>query len=160
MRLPRSLLLVFVATVVPAAHGQTLPSVIRPSRDWRHDEAVSRRARYGVFHFDATVNGTALPMLFDTGASRVVLRAEDAARAGIDVAALDFSLTMSTANGKAKFAPVTVRTLTVGEITRSNVPAAVAEAGKLSSNLLGQSFLARLSGYRMDGDRLVLLGGQ
>ncbi len=148
------------------AFGQALalPMVIRPDTPAygmgaHGPEAAAARARDGHFYFDGQVNGAPLHMMFDTGATMVVLRAEEAAGLGIDPSTLSYSQGVRTANGRTQVAAVLLPRLTVGGITRLNVPAAVARAGQLSINLLGQSFLARLPGYRQDGDRLVLLGG-
>jgi aspartyl protease family protein len=97
-------------------------------------------------------------MMFDTGASRVVLRAEDAARLGFLMNSLIFSVRTSTANGTTMVAPITIDTISVGSITLHDVPAAVAKPGSLHVNLLGQSFLTRLREYRVEGDRLISEG--
>ena len=97
-------------------------------------------------------------MVFDTGASLVALREEDASRAGIDLDTLNYSVRVKTANGTAFVAPIVIATLNVGSITRTNVRALVAKRGALTVNLLGQSFLKTMAGYAMDGDRLVLRG--
>jgi len=143
----------------PVAGVAPLPVVITPGMRAPDNQAVARRGGGGHFFFDTTVNGVHVPMMFDTGASQVNLRAEDAARLGIDVSALRYSGSARTANGTADVAPTIIATLTVGTITRRNVPALVGRPGKLDVNLLGQSFLARVAGYRLDGDKLVLTGG-
>lgn len=147
--------------VLPAvAQGDAapLPNVIRPSIYAGNATAPARRER-GRFMFDTEVNGTKLPMVFDTGASHVVIRAEDAARVGINPSTLRYGHTAATANGEGDVAPVTIDRLSVGPIERRNVIALVARPGMLSVNLLGQSFLARIGGYRLDGDRLILSDG-
>ena len=121
-------------------------------------EAVALRGRNGHFAFDTAVNGATVPMLFDTGASFVSLRAEDAGRLGIDVDRLSFSGVTSTANGTTHVAPVILETLTIGPITVRNVAAVVAQKGALPVNLLGQSFMKQLAGYDVDGNRLTLRG--
>ena len=146
-------------SLLDAPPAAAMPTIITPSLSSRRDEAYARRERNGHFYFDTAVNGVPLQMMFDTGASRISLRAEDAARAGIDVSALSYTLMSRTANGVAEVAPAMIRTLTVGNITRQNVPAIVARPGVLNVNLLGQSFLARVAGYSLDGDQLVLKGG-
>ncbi len=116
---------------------------------------ITRRAD-GDFRVDAEVNGRTQPFMFDTGASTVVLTAENAAALGIRPAAGDFTARVSTANGIAYAAPIQLDSLGVGTITERRVNAMVARPGALSGNLLGQSFLARLPGYEVRGDRLVL----
>jgi aspartyl protease family protein len=97
-------------------------------------------------------------MLFDTGASVVALRAEDAGRFGVSVSNLNYSARVKTANGTADVAPIIIDTLTIGNITERRVVGYVAREGMLPRNLLGQSFLARLSGYNVENNQLVLKG--
>ena len=95
-------------------------------------------------------------MLFDTGATVTSLRWEDAAKAGIDVGSLRYSVPIITANGKTNAAPVVIAVLTIGDITQRDVIAHVARLGAMSVTLLGQSFMSRIAGYKVDGDRLSL----
>jgi aspartyl protease family protein len=119
-------------------------------------EVSMSRGSNGHFVFDAMVNGRPVPMLFDTGASQVTLRAEDAARLGIVVGTLKFSTKVSTANGVGLVAPITIDTLTIGSITQHNVPAFVASPGSVRENLLGQSFLKNLRRYSVENNHVVL----
>jgi aspartyl protease family protein len=116
---------------------------------------ITRRAD-GDFRVEAEVNGRVQTFLFDTGASSVVLTAENAAALGLTPAPSAFTARVSTANGITYAAPIQLDTLSVGTITERRVNAMVARAGALSANLLGQSFLTRLSGYEVRGDRLIL----
>jgi clan AA aspartic protease (TIGR02281 family) len=145
-----------------------LPSVQRPS-DYSSNiqgsggyvgsnEAVAERGGDGSFAFDVIVNGAHVPMLFDTGASVVAIRSEDAGRLGIALAKLNYSAKVKTANGTAEVAPIIIDTLTVGNITQRAVPGFVAKQGVLQSNLLGQSFLTRLAGYNVEKNLLLLKG--
>jgi aspartyl protease family protein len=135
-----------------------VPLIVGPDAQPRRSEASARREPGGHYIFEAQVNGAALPMLFDTGASSVVIRSEDAGRVGVNLGGLHYTQTVSTANGTTKVAPTTIATVTVGGITRRDVPAFVALPGVLNFNLLGQSFLARIAGYHLDGDQLILQG--
>jgi aspartyl protease family protein len=49
-----------------------------------------------------------------------------------------------------------IRSLAIGEISRSNVPALIAQPGLINTSLLGMSFLGRLSSFEVRGDRLIL----
>jgi clan AA aspartic protease (TIGR02281 family) len=145
-----------------------LPSVQRPSEmvfgpDTTDplngpNEATAVRGKDGSFAFDAVVNGAHVPMLFDTGASVVALRAEDAERFGIAVNNLNYTAKVKTANGTADVAPIVIDTMTIGNITQRRVVGYVAREGMLAKNLLGQTFLARLSGYNVENNQLVLKG--
>lgn len=122
------------------------------------NEAVAERESDGSFAFDAVVNGTHVRMLFDTGASVVGLRAEDAVRLGIPVTRLNYAAKIKTANGTADVAPVMIDTMIIGNITLRNVAGFVAKQGMLHENLLGQTFLERLSGFNVEKNLLVLKG--
>lgn len=110
----------------------------------------------GHFEARATVRGRSIRVVVDTGATSTVLTAEDASRVGIDTAALRFTVPVSTANGIARAARATVDDLSVGTITRRNLPVLVAEDGTLDRSLLGMNFLGTLSGIDMRGDRMIL----
>ncbi|MFA5949526.1 MAG: TIGR02281 family clan AA aspartic protease [Hyphomicrobium sp.] len=123
-------------------------------------ERAVRLRRHPGGHFIArgAVNGTALPLLIDTGASTVVLKPADAERAGIDTEGLSFTVPVSTANGTAYAAPVRLKAVSIGPIELRDVEALVAQPGTLSENLLGMSFLKRLHSYEFSGDFLTLRG--
>jgi aspartyl protease family protein len=109
-------------------------------------------------HFRAMVasNGAEAPFLVDTGASLVLIRWEDAAMLGVDVAALTFATPVLTANGEAMVASVRMPQLRIGDVVVDDVRAAVAPPGALHGGLLGMSFLGRLEEITIRGDRIVL----
>jgi aspartyl protease family protein len=119
---------------------------------------ITRRAG-GDFTVRAEVNGRTQAFVFDTGASAVVLTAENAAALGIRPTDSEYSVRVSTANGVALAAPIVLDSLGIGPITERRVPAMVSRPGALSGNLLGQSFLSRLPSYEVRGDKLILRGG-
>ena len=112
----------------------------------------------GHFIVRMKANDVELPSLFDTGASTVMVRLKDARRIGVDIDALRFSETISTANGAARAATTRLKSLAVGGCTRANVAALVAREGALGENLLGQTFLASLAGYDVQSGRLIMRG--
>jgi aspartyl protease family protein len=124
----------------------------------RGGEVVISRRPDGSFLVRGQANGRDLRLIFDTGASTVVLTAEDAARLGIRPSDLEYSVTVSTANGRTQAAPVIIGQLVVGDITARDVRGLVARPGALGVNLLGMSFLERLSSYEVRGDQLILRG--
>src|SRR3569833_199354 len=91
--------------------------------DSRNGTASFRRGIDGHFLVAADVNGTRLPLLFDTGASAVVLSYSDARKAGIDVSALTFNTPVTTADGTGRAAMVTLDQMEVGGIKRRRVAA-------------------------------------
>jgi aspartyl protease family protein len=110
----------------------------------------------GHFNAEVDINGRPVEVMIDTGATMVALSYEDAERAGIYLKDRDFNRTVSTANGIGRVAPVTLGRVSIGDITVRNVPAAVAEPGRLKTSLLGMSFLSRLSRFDMRSGRLTL----
>ncbi|MGI8724969.1 MAG: retropepsin-like aspartic protease family protein [Methyloceanibacter sp.] len=106
---------------------------------------------------NAAINERPVTLMADTGATVVVLTYEDAAKVGLSPQSLDFSARVQTANGISRVAPVTLERLRVGDITLRDVPAAVAERGALATNLLGMSFLARLTRFELSGRELILV---
>jgi aspartyl protease family protein len=121
-------------------------------------QAMVTRRRDGSFYLDASANGTKLSFVFDTGATTVVLRSEDARRIGIAVDKLSYDAAVATANGRTLAAPVEIAALSVGGITERRIPALVARPGTLHENLLGQTFLDRLASYSVENNRLMLKG--
>ena len=112
--------------------------------------------RDGHFQVDARIDGRHLDFIVDTGASLVILRESDAARAGIRPMCSDYTATVSTANGKIKAAPAKLERIEVGGITVFDVPALVLPDEALGVNLLGVSFLSRLKRYEVANGRMVL----
>jgi aspartyl protease family protein len=109
-------------------------------------------------HFEARilVNGKPVRALVDTGASATVLTAEDARAAGIDLASLNYTVPVYTANGTARAAAARVEELALGGIVRRNTTVLVAAPGALPQSLLGMSFIGSLSGFDVRGDRMIL----
>ncbi len=121
-------------------------------------EIKIRKRLDGHFTAKTEVNGTSIPMIVDTGASTIVLRPEDAKKAGIDLGGLNFSIPVQTANGRAVAARVRLDSVAIGPLQREDVDALVAEPGALAESLLGMSFLGRLRSYEFSGDFLMLRG--
>jgi aspartyl protease family protein len=134
------------ATLVPgyavsSEDGKTLEFVAGPDRH---------------FLVKGKVNDTTVTFVADTGATTVLLSHDDAVRVGIDLEDLSFRLPVQTANGMTLAAPYRIKRLSVGEISRTNVSALIAQPGMTHTSLLGMSFLGRLSSFEVRGDRLVL----
>jgi aspartyl protease family protein len=119
-------------------------------------EVILHKLLNGHFEADVTVNGQKIEMLVDTGASMVALSQEDAKRVGLIPENLTYSMTVMTANGRARAAPVELGEVSIGPISRRDVAATVAEEGKLDQSLLGMSFLETLGSMQMQTDELRL----
>jgi aspartyl protease family protein len=121
-------------------------------------EVVIRRRHGGEFIVPARINGRPLDLVFDTGASSVVLTAEDAAAAGLSFGPQDYEVGVTTANGATTAAPARLDRVAVGGIVVRGVRALVARPGAMGQSLLGMSFLERLKSYGVENGRLVLRG--
>jgi aspartyl protease family protein len=124
-----------------------------------HGRAVEvARTGAGDFAINAQINGARVAMVLDTGASSVVLSPEDAKAAGLPVDLLNYTVSIDTANGRTRAAPVTLDRVAVGGLEERSVEALVVQPGQLKTSLLGMSFLNRLQSWQVNGDRLVLKG--
>lgn len=119
--------------------------------------ATFRRGMGGHFQVKADINGAQIPLIFDTGASAVVLTAADARKAGIDTGRLRYTVSVSTANGMGKAASVRLDNMNVGGIERRGVRAFVAEEDALDTSLLGMTFLETLKRYAVSANSLELV---
>ena len=115
-----------------------------------------RKRLDGHFTANVKVNGGAVSMIVDTGASTIVLRPADARKAGIDPDTLTYRVPVLTANGRAMAARVRLDSVAIGPLDRKNVDALVAQPGALTQSLLGMSFLSRLRSYEFTTDTLTL----
>ena len=97
-------------------------------------------------------------MVVDTGATFCAFSEEDAVRAGIKVGPADFTRPVATANGTIRVAPVRVGAIQIGAITVRDVEAVVIPRGRLSTNLLGMSFLKRVRDFSISGSTMTLRG--
>jgi len=109
----------------------------------------------GHYYIMGAVNGAPVRFLIDTGASDIVLDPADAARAGIDVASLDYGRLYGTANGTGHGATIAVEHLTVGPIAFAEVPVSINRA-PMGASLLGMTFLQRLDAFEVRGGRMFL----
>ncbi|MGH1352605.1 MAG: retropepsin-like aspartic protease family protein [Methyloligellaceae bacterium] len=111
---------------------------------------------YGHYHVQARINGHNAKLLADTGATLVALTHETAEQLGINPNSLRFNGRTRTANGIARVAHVTLDRIEIGDISVKNVPAFIAEPGKLTINLLGMSFIGKLQHVEMKDGNLIL----
>jgi aspartyl protease family protein len=132
------------------------PGSVQTVSQGPHGTVVRIRKTEGHFVAKARVNGRSVHMIVDTGASAVVLRSEDARRAGIQLNALNYTIPVETANGKAFAARVKLDTVSLGELTLENVDALVTRPGALHQSLLGMSFLSRLQSYEFSENQLMM----
>ena len=113
------------------------------------------RAADGHYWAEADIDGRAVRVMVDTGASVVALTRNDAARLGLSLTAADFSSTVVTASGPVRAAPVELRAVAVAGARVDAVEALVVEDG-LPHSLLGMSYLGRLSSFSATPSALTL----
>lgn len=111
-----------------------------------------RREPNGHFFARTAVNGAAIRMVIDTGATSVFLAPADAAAAGIRVGAAGYATPIQTATGVTHVAEVTLDHLVVEGRSLGPVSAFVLPSG--NESLLGVSALRRLGRIELDGDLL------
>jgi aspartyl protease family protein len=108
------------------------------------DPAQVVREPDGHYWAEADIDGKAVRLLVDTGATQVALTREDAARLGLKLRPADFTAEVVTASGPARAAAVELDSVAVAGARVDKVAALVVEEG-LSHSLLGMSYLGRLS---------------
>jgi aspartyl protease family protein len=139
------------------ATGDRVLAELVPGLPITHGGAVEiARSRNGEFQVAAQVNGAAVPMVLDTGASAVVLTHEAAQAAGLPLDFIRYTVNIDTANGRTQAAAVTLDQIKVGGIVERGVPALIAQPGQLKTSLLGMSFLNRLDGWEVRGGKLMM----
>jgi len=126
-----------------------------PEEEDSEGRVTLQAGRSGHFEVKAFINENSVNLLADTGATYVVLTWEDAENLDL-TDRLKFTAEARTANGVSRVAPITLDSIEVGDIIVHNVKAFVAQEGKLSSSLLGMSFIGRLSSFKMSGRQLIL----
>lgn len=141
------------------AHG---PAQASPQRGgltrnegWMPGETVIEREADGHFYAHVAVDSRDARFLVDTGASVVALTGDDARAIGLSWDDTDLVAVGRGASGTVYGVPVRLDEIRLGGFTARNVQAAIIPEG-LDVSLLGQSFLARLPGVRIEGDRMVL----
>jgi aspartyl protease family protein len=143
-------------TLLPARPAAA-PAAVPPSA--ASDAPVTNTLRYaadarGEVRLDADVDGAMVHFVVDTGANLVTLTLADAEAAGINPAALVFSMRFSTANGETYGAPVELRGIRLGQLSVEDVQAVVVRNVPVS--LLGMSFLSRLDHWEMRSGVLTI----
>ncbi len=112
------------------------------------------RAADGHYYLTLDINGTPVQFLADTGATNMVLSAQDARRVGIDLDDLVYLGTAQTANGTVRTARVELPSVMLGPYADRDFSAWVNQ-GEMSDSLLGMEYLSL---YRVEiaGNRMIL----
>ena len=132
----------------PASVGATLGG---PSSGTRITMAASTG---GHFISQGQINGRAVQLMVDTGATAVSIGMDDAKRIGLNYKAGQEGR-LSTANGAVQGWRIKLNSMRVGDVDVYDVDAVVT-AGSMPYVLLGNSFLSRFQMTR-NNDQLVLV---
>ena len=106
----------------------------------------------GFFYMPATINGSSVRFLVDTGANMVVLPHHIAAKAGIS--GTDRAVA-ATVGGPQSVELASIQSLKVAGTTLPNVPVAIQHTD-MATPLLGMDILAQMGRIEIDGNRLTI----
>ncbi len=113
------------------------------------------RQQNGHYYLTLLINDAPVRFVVDTGASEMVLTADDARRVGLDTSKLGYFGRANTANGMVRTAPVELGKVTLGDVTDTNV-AAVVNEGEMRESLLGMGYLQRWGRIEIANGELIL----
>jgi aspartyl protease family protein len=133
-----------IFTGVAAGYGlwTDMRARILPMQEATGGTVALARAEDGHYYATLTIDGTEITFLADTGASELVLGAEDAARLGIDPTSLRYLGEAQTANGVVRTARVVLPVVEFGPFRDTDVVAYVSD-GDMGGALLGMAYLGR-----------------
>ncbi len=144
-----------LGTVAERVMAVLIPGTVVETGD---KEVTVFRQADGQFIVNAAIGSAHISLVLDTGASSVVLRAEDAMKLKIPTKRLVYDVEVATANGRTLAAETELPSLSIGSLAQTHVKALVARPGALHENLLGMSYLNELSSFTISRDKLVLRG--
>ncbi len=152
LTLPRMAPTLFASSATATVDAKVPPP---PARKGRPGTAYVRSDRNGHFVSNIEIQGRPFRALVDTGATAVALRYEDARDLGL-LQKEKFDRMISTANGVGRGMAVRLNDVRIGDVVIYDVEAIVLQPGALGTNLLGMSFLRRLSRFEVKSDVVVL----
>ena len=149
--------LIFIGVIAAYGLWETVGPEVAGTAQVATGERVELRQDFtGHYHATLEVGGTPIRFIVDTGATQVVLTQQDAARLGIDPAALRYDGVAFTANGRVATAEIRIPEMSLGPITDRNVPAVVT-AGEMEGSLLGMTYLGLYDRIEISDGRMVLI---
>ena len=119
----------------------------------RQQHRVYRNTQ-GMYLAQGAINGQAIPVLVDTGAFSVAISQTTAQQLGLSLP-VDRVIQVSTASGEANAYPVTFDSVSVGEITLTQVEGVIVEGDAPGHVLLGQTFLNQINISQQAGFMLL-----
>ncbi len=132
----------------------TVPATDQSTTSYAKAAVISRKDD-GHYWTNASVGGTSVEFMIDTGASIIALTPRDAQRIGIDMDALSYDGRINTAGGQIKGAYITLDEVRIGRVKIKDVDAVVLPDG-LTQSLLGMSFLGQLYSYEFRQNQLII----
>ncbi len=122
---------------------------------WLSGETVLSRQPDGHFYTPASVGGTQIRFLVDTGASIVALTADDASASGLSWDPASVRPIGRGASGTVHGVPVMLDRIEINGLEVRGVPAAIIPEG-LDVSLLGQSYLSKIDKVEISEDQMRL----
>lgn len=114
-----------------------------------------RQSSDGHYYVTARVNGSDVRLLVDTGATITVLSKRHAERAGLFPSPGEYTVSVRTANGIARGAPVRLRDFEIGDARLQDVQALVMDTPG-NTSVLGIGTLQRFKSYEVRNGVLTL----
>jgi aspartyl protease family protein len=114
-----------------------------------------RKQEDGHFYANASLNGHAVSLLVDSGATVTSISVETAKAANVATDGSPFPVMVDTANGVAKAERGTIKAFSIGPIHRDDLPVFISVSFG-DTNVVGMNFLSSLKGWRVEGDVMVL----
>ena len=133
-----------LGTVAERVMAVLIPGTVVETGD---KEVTVFRQADGQFVVNASIGVAHVSLVLDTGASSVVVRAEDAMKLKVPMKRLVYDVEVATANGRTLAAETELPSLAIGTLVQTHVKALVARPGALHENLLGMSYLNELSSF-------------
>ena len=118
-------------------------------------ETRIRMAEDGHFWADVDIDGVRRRMLIDSGATTTALSSSTAKAAGLDSDESPFPVIISTANGDVSARTATVRRVTVGTITATDLGIVMSPTFG-DTDVIGMNFLSKLGSWRVENKTLIL----
>src|ERR1700745_724140 len=143
-----------------ARYSDTMSDFLRKRAELSPRAVQIPRGSNGELAVQAKINGVAVAMVVDTGATSVVLTYETAKAVGLPLELLEYNVDVQTAGGHTKAARLWLDRMSIGKLEERSVSALVVPQGQMTTNLLGMSFLDRLESFEVRADQLVLRGFQ
>jgi len=107
-------------------------------------ERLHRDPSSGMYFARGRINAQPVKFMVDTGATSIAMSTSQAKQLGIRYELIGSPTKVRTASGNADAYSVNLRTVSVGDISQSNIEALIVEGKPDGPILLGMSFLGRL----------------